>query len=128
MLDRRVGTPDTHLKRAAGGVEVCVRDRADLQRLTRGESEMIEAAQSVEAIANLLLAANVDRVALGARRQPLERRVDPVRAAGRDDHRCSIGRGALGGSEADPRRSAQITIRSDSNCLFSMKSSFFCLW
>ena len=80
MLYRRVGAPKANVEGALGGFEVRVCDRADLQRLTRGKREMVEAAQSVEEIADLLLAANIDGVALGARRQPGERRVDPLRA------------------------------------------------
>src|SRR3954453_13427560 len=107
MLYRRVGAPKANVESEPSGFEVRVRDRADLQRFTRGESEMVEAAQSVEEIADLLLAANIDGVSLGAGRQPLEGRVDPLRAARRNDDGRSVGCGALGGGKADPRGAAQ---------------------
>jgi hypothetical protein len=48
MLDGRVGAPDANVERRAGFVDIGVGDRADLQRLTRGEREMVEGPQPAE--------------------------------------------------------------------------------
>jgi hypothetical protein len=70
-----------HTGHQAGGTAIPTGSeatRAQEVALTPRAGSLVEAAQPAEEIADLLLAANIDGVALGARRQPLEGRVDPL--------------------------------------------------
>jgi hypothetical protein len=68
---------------------------------------VVELAEPLEQVADLLLAAKIQRVALGVDGQIRERRVDALRIARGDDDRRALGRGELSCREADSRRSSE---------------------
>jgi hypothetical protein len=68
---------------------------------------VVEAAEPLEEVTDLLLAAEIQRVALGVDGQRRECRVDALGIARSDDDRRALDRGELSCREADARRSAE---------------------
>ena len=107
MLDRGIRAPETDLECAPGRLQVGRRDQAEGQGFAGGVGEVVERPEPLEEVADLLLAAKIQRVARGVVGQIGERRVDALAVARGNDDRRALGRGELGCREADPRGSAE---------------------
>jgi hypothetical protein len=107
VLDRVVGAPDAQLERPLGVIDRGVGEGAELQRLSRGEDEVVEGADALEEGRERLLVEKVDDVALGGAGQLGKRRLDALLGRRGDDDRGALGRRRLRGRQAETRGAAE---------------------